>query len=332
MAGASGRTPAPGAAAGCSSEQLPALRASPPIAVTALEPRSPVRAARRARCGSRSASAAASIWRRRPRPTPMSASSACEPFVNGVAALLAPGGGAGLANVRILNDDARLLLAALPEASIDRAFMLFPDPWPKARHHKRRLIVHRGPATSWPGSWRPAPSCGWRPTIADYAALDAGAAVGRARLCLAGRAGRRLAQPARPTGRRPATRRRRWRRGGGRVFLRFCADRGSGGCRGPCDRRPAPSIERLALDVRDAYWPITIPCRPTGSGLDGPLRFCGQRTSERDIRARSSEQSLSADRADPRATWASSSCACASSGGTRRTLQVMAEPQRPARR
>ena len=49
-----------------------------------------------------------------------------------------------LANVRVLPDDARPLLAALPPRSIGRVFILFPDPWPKARHHKRRLVA---PAT-----------------------------------------------------------------------------------------------------------------------------------------------------------------------------------------
>ena len=42
--------------------------------------------------------------------------------------------------VRIFPDDARLLLDRLPDASIGRLFVLFPDPWPKNRHHKRRLI------------------------------------------------------------------------------------------------------------------------------------------------------------------------------------------------
>ncbi len=69
----------------------------------------------------------------------------CEPFVNGVARLLSGLVGAGLAdpaagNVRIYPDDARDLIAALPEASVGRAFILFPDPWPKSRHHKRRLV------------------------------------------------------------------------------------------------------------------------------------------------------------------------------------------------
>jgi tRNA (guanine-N7-)-methyltransferase len=64
----------------------------------------------------------------------------CEVFINGVAALVRQVERLGLANVRIFDDDARLLLAALPEASIDRAFLLFPDPWPKTRHAKRRFI------------------------------------------------------------------------------------------------------------------------------------------------------------------------------------------------
>lgn len=64
----------------------------------------------------------------------------CEPFLNGVARLLTVIDRTGLDNVRIFRDDARLLLAALAPASIQRAFVLFPDPWPKARHHKRRFI------------------------------------------------------------------------------------------------------------------------------------------------------------------------------------------------
>jgi tRNA (guanine-N7-)-methyltransferase len=63
-----------------------------------------------------------------------------EPFVNGVASLLAQVGRQGLRNVRVWPDDAGALLAALAEGSIDRAFLLFPDPWPKARHHKRRIV------------------------------------------------------------------------------------------------------------------------------------------------------------------------------------------------
>ncbi len=62
-------------------------------------------------------------------------------FENGVAKLLADVQRRALANVRILTDDARLLIAALPSASIGRVFILFPDPWPKQRHHKRRIVA-----------------------------------------------------------------------------------------------------------------------------------------------------------------------------------------------
>jgi tRNA (guanine-N7-)-methyltransferase len=63
-----------------------------------------------------------------------------EPFVNGVAACLAHIEAAGVTNVRLHHGDARELIARLPAASVDRMIILFPDPWPKARHAKRRLI------------------------------------------------------------------------------------------------------------------------------------------------------------------------------------------------
>jgi tRNA (guanine-N7-)-methyltransferase len=63
-----------------------------------------------------------------------------EPFVNGVASALRHLDERGLDNVRIHDGDARDLLARLPDAGLTRVFILFPDPWPKARHHKRRLI------------------------------------------------------------------------------------------------------------------------------------------------------------------------------------------------
>jgi tRNA (guanine-N7-)-methyltransferase len=65
----------------------------------------------------------------------------CEVFENGVVRLLGEIERRNLANVRIFADDAQFLLEALPAASIGRVFILFPDPWPKARHHKRRLIA-----------------------------------------------------------------------------------------------------------------------------------------------------------------------------------------------
>lgn len=64
----------------------------------------------------------------------------CEPFIDGVATLLAGIETEGLDNIRIFRDDARLLLEHIEDRSLDRAFILFPDPWPKARHHKRRFI------------------------------------------------------------------------------------------------------------------------------------------------------------------------------------------------
>ena len=64
----------------------------------------------------------------------------CEPFLNGVARLLADMDESNLGNIRIFRDDARILLADLPDASIARVFILFPDPWPKSRHHKRRIV------------------------------------------------------------------------------------------------------------------------------------------------------------------------------------------------
>ena len=63
-----------------------------------------------------------------------------EPFVNGVASALRHVEALGLGNVRLHAGDARELMALLPSSSLDRLFLLFPDPWPKARHHKRRLV------------------------------------------------------------------------------------------------------------------------------------------------------------------------------------------------
>src|SRR5262245_33417089 len=60
----------------------------------------------------------------------------CEPFVNGLARGMAGAEQRGLTNLRFLADDARLLIKALPDASLARVFILFPDPWPKTRHHK----------------------------------------------------------------------------------------------------------------------------------------------------------------------------------------------------
>ena len=64
----------------------------------------------------------------------------CEPFIDGVVKVLSAIEERKLGNIRLHDDDARDVLRWLPEASIDRAFVLFPDPWPKAKHRKRRLV------------------------------------------------------------------------------------------------------------------------------------------------------------------------------------------------
>ena len=65
---------------------------------------------------------------------------ASEVFFEGIAKLLRQIDDAGLKNVRIWPEDARELVNGLADDCIDRAFILFPDPWPKARHQKRRII------------------------------------------------------------------------------------------------------------------------------------------------------------------------------------------------
>jgi tRNA (guanine-N7-)-methyltransferase len=64
----------------------------------------------------------------------------CEPFLNGVGSALRHIEEGGLTNVRLHADDARAVMAALPDASLDRVMILFPDPWHKVRHNKRRLV------------------------------------------------------------------------------------------------------------------------------------------------------------------------------------------------
>jgi tRNA (guanine-N7-)-methyltransferase len=63
-----------------------------------------------------------------------------EPFVNGVVKLLAAVEERGLRNVRIRDEDVTALLARLPDACLDRVYLLYPDPWPKRRQRKRRFV------------------------------------------------------------------------------------------------------------------------------------------------------------------------------------------------
>jgi len=88
----------------------------------------------------------------------------CEPFLPGVVSLLgdlekAKESGNPVDNLLIFNDDVRFLLDKIPDNSLDQVVLLFADPWPKARHHKRRFVqteqiknIHR--LLKEGGSWR----------------------------------------------------------------------------------------------------------------------------------------------------------------------------------
>jgi tRNA (guanine-N7-)-methyltransferase len=65
----------------------------------------------------------------------------CEPYVNGIAMFLGRARAAGVGNMRIHPGDVRDLFEVLPEASVAKAFLNYPDPWPKARHHRRRFVT-----------------------------------------------------------------------------------------------------------------------------------------------------------------------------------------------
>jgi tRNA (guanine-N7-)-methyltransferase len=64
----------------------------------------------------------------------------CEPFINGLGTLLGAIEDRGIGTMRVHDGDAREVLAWLPSRSIGRVFLLFPDPWPKKRQLKRRLL------------------------------------------------------------------------------------------------------------------------------------------------------------------------------------------------
>ena len=66
-----------------------------------------------------------------------------EPFVNGMAKMLAEIERKAIGNVRLHTGDGADVLAWLPAASLDLVYLLYPDPWPKTRHHKRRFVSDR---------------------------------------------------------------------------------------------------------------------------------------------------------------------------------------------
>ena len=77
---------------------------------------------------------------RQARQNPETGFIGCEVFSGGIAKLLQHIDEQALENVRVFTDDALKLLVKLPAASIDEAYLLYPDPWPKTRHWKRRFV------------------------------------------------------------------------------------------------------------------------------------------------------------------------------------------------
>ena len=65
----------------------------------------------------------------------------CEPFLNGIVAALAGLKREDVPNVRLRHGDAQAVIEAVPDAFFSRVFVLYPDPWPKRRHNKRRFIA-----------------------------------------------------------------------------------------------------------------------------------------------------------------------------------------------
>jgi tRNA (guanine-N7-)-methyltransferase len=92
----------------------------------------------------------------------------CEPFVNGVAKLLAVIDQEALRNVRVWDADATHLLAALPRSSVDRVYLLYPDPWPKRRQRKRRFLSEDS-LELLAGVMRPGAELRFATDIDDYA-------------------------------------------------------------------------------------------------------------------------------------------------------------------
>ena len=92
-------------------------------------------------CGWKSVSAPESISPGRAARHPRIGFIGAEPYINGVATLAARAEAAGLDNLRIHCDDATAVLDRLADHVLGRVFILFPDPWPKARHRHRRIVA-----------------------------------------------------------------------------------------------------------------------------------------------------------------------------------------------
>ena len=92
----------------------------------------------------------------------------CEPFVNGVAKALAAIERQRVGNVRLRMGDARALIEATPTAALSRIFILYPDPWPKRRHNRRRFVSHETIAELARAA-RPGATVRFATDIDDYA-------------------------------------------------------------------------------------------------------------------------------------------------------------------
>lgn len=92
-----------------------------------------------------------------------------EPFVNGIAAALGRIRRAGVGNVRLHPGDVRDLFDRLGDGCLDKAFLLYPDPWPKRRHHGRRF-VNPGPLGALARCLRTGAELRLATDVPDYAA------------------------------------------------------------------------------------------------------------------------------------------------------------------
>ena len=65
----------------------------------------------------------------------------CEPYINGLAKLLGKLSDQSCNNIRLYDGDVRNIFDVLPQSSIEKVFLLYPDPWPKKKHHRRRFVT-----------------------------------------------------------------------------------------------------------------------------------------------------------------------------------------------
>jgi tRNA (guanine-N7-)-methyltransferase len=92
-----------------------------------------------------------------------------EPFVNGMAKALASIADHSLSNIRLHHGDASELLVWLPDCSLDGIYLLYPDPWPKRRHWKRRFVQDES-ISAMARILRPGAEFRFATDVADYIA------------------------------------------------------------------------------------------------------------------------------------------------------------------